>query len=112
MLLSKRMQYISPSITLSIDAKAKELKAQGKDIIAFGAGEPDFDTPENIKNAAIKSIQDGFTKYTPVGGIPELKKAIIDKYEKEYKLSYSIKEVTVSCGGKQVLFNLFLSLLI
>lgn len=98
-------------MTLAITAKANELKAQGKDIVGFGAGEPDFDTPENIKNAAIQSIKNGFTKYTPVGGISELKKAIIEKYEKEYQLSYSIKEVTVSCGGKQVLFNLFFAIL-
>ncbi len=109
--LSKRMQYITPSLTLSITAKINELLAQGKDVIGFGAGEPDFDTPDNIKNAGIKAIKEGFTKYTAVGGIPELKKAIIQKYEKEYKLSYSIKEVTVSCGGKQVLYNLFFAIL-
>ncbi len=109
--LSKRMQYITPSLTLSITAKINELMAQGKDIIGFGAGEPDFDTPDNIKNAGIKAIKEGFTKYTAVGGIPELKKAIIEKYEKEYKLSYTIKEVTVSCGGKQVLYNLFFAIL-
>jgi aspartate aminotransferase len=111
MILANRMKLISPSMTLAITAKANELKAQGKDIVGFGAGEPDFDTPENIKNAAIQSIKNGFTKYTPVGGISELKKAIIEKYEKEYQLSYSIKEVTVSCGGKQVLFNLFFAIL-
>lgn len=110
-MLSKRMNYITPSLTLEITAKAKELIAQGKDVIGFGAGEPDFDTPENIKNFAIQSIKDGFTKYTPVGGIPELKKAIIQKYDKEYNLSYTIKEVIVSCGGKQVLFNLFMAIL-
>lgn len=109
--LSKRMQYITPSLTLSITAKINELLAQGKDVIGFGAGEPDFDTPDNIKNAAIKAIKEGFTKYTAVGGIAELKKAIIQKYEKEYKLSYTIKEVTVSSGGKQVLYNLFFAIL-
>ncbi|GIX43181.1 MAG: aminotransferase [Leptospiraceae bacterium] len=111
MFLAKRMNHISPSMTLAITAKAKELKAQGKDVVGFGAGEPDFDTPDNIKNAAIEAIKKGFTKYTPVGGIPELKKAIIEKYEKEYQLSYNMKEVTVSCGGKQVLFNLFFAIL-
>lgn len=105
------MNYINPSLTLEITAKVKELIAQGKDVIGFGAGEPDFDTPDNIKNAAIQSIKEGFTKYTAVGGIQELKKAIINKYEKEYHLSYSIKEVIVSCGGKQVLFNLFFAIL-
>lgn len=105
------MNYINPSLTLEITSKVKELIAQGKDIIGFGAGEPDFDTPDNIKNAAIQSIKEGFTKYTAVGGIPELKKAIINKYEKEYHLSYNIKEVIVSCGGKQVLFNLFFAIL-
>ncbi len=110
-MLSKRMNLITPSVTLEITAKVKELTAQGKDVIGFGAGEPDFDTPDNIKNYAIQSIKDGFTKYTPVSGIPELKKAIIQKYEKEYNLSYNIKEVIVSCGGKQVLFNLFLAIL-
>ena len=111
MFLSNRMNYITPSMTLSITAKANELKAQGRDIVGFGAGEPDFDTPENIKNAAIQAIKDGFTKYTPVGGIPELKKAIIEKYEKEYQLSYNIKQVVVSVGGKQVLFNLFFAII-
>ncbi|MFN3604094.1 MAG: pyridoxal phosphate-dependent aminotransferase [Leptonema sp. (in: bacteria)] len=110
-MLSKRMNYITPSLTLEISSKVKELIALGKDVIGFGAGEPDFDTPENIKLAAIQSIKEGFTKYTAVGGIPELKKAIIQKYEKEYKLSYSPKEVIVSCGGKQVLYNLFFAIL-
>ncbi|MCS7204129.1 MAG: pyridoxal phosphate-dependent aminotransferase [Leptospiraceae bacterium] len=109
--LAKRMQNITPSLTLAITAKARELQSMGKDVIGFGAGEPDFDTPVNIKNSAIKAIQEGFTKYTAVGGIPELKKAIIQKYEKEFKLNYSMKEVVVSVGGKQALYNLFFAIL-
>ncbi len=108
--LAKRMNNITPSLTLAITAKAKELQTLGRDVISFGAGEPDFDTPENIKNAAIQSIKTGFTKYTAVGGIPELKKAIIQKYERDYNLSYKINEVTVGNGGKQVLYNLIFAI--
>ncbi len=105
MKLSQRVQKIKPSPTLAIDAKAKALKAQGVDVIGFGAGEPDFDTPDHIKNAAIKAIQSGFTKYTAVGGIDELKDALIDKLKKDNSLTYTRDEILVSAGGKHSLYN-------
>lgn len=103
---SNRAQLIKPSPTLAVDAKAKALKASGVDIVGFGAGEPDFDTPQNIKDAAIKAIKDGFTKYTPVGGIDELKDAIIEKFQKDNGLSYKRDEIIVSCGAKHSLYNI------
>jgi aspartate aminotransferase len=103
--LSKRVRNLKPSPTLAIDAKAKALKAQGADIINLSVGEPDFDTPDHIKEAAIQAIRDGFTKYTAVGGIPELKKAIIQKMERDYGLSYSPDAIMVSTGGKLALYN-------
>ncbi len=106
MSLSKRVSGIKPSPTLAIDAKAKALKAQGVDIIGFGAGEPDFDTPDNIKEAAIKAIKDGFTKYTPVSGIDELKDAIIEKFKMDNGLTYDRSEIIVSCGAKHSLYNI------
>lgn len=106
MRLSKRTSSIKPSPTLSLDAKVKPLKAQGIDVINFGVGEPDFDTPENIKEAAIKAIRDGFTKYTPVGGTDELKAAIIEKLEKDNGLKYEKNEIIVSCGAKHSLYNI------
>jgi len=109
--LSKRLSGLEESVTLAITAKARALKAEGKDIIGFGAGEPDFDTPENIKEAAIKAIRDGHTKYTPVGGINELKDAVISKFERDNLLKYSRDEVIVSCGGKHSIFNLFQAIL-
>jgi len=109
--LSGRLSGLEESVTLAITAKARVLKAEGKDIIGFGAGEPDFDTPENIKEAAIKAIRGGQTKYTPVGGINELKDAIIGKFERDNRLKYSRDEVIVSCGGKHSIFNLFQSIL-
>jgi len=99
--LSERVQRVKPSPTLAVSQKAAELKAQGKDIIGLGTGEPDFDTPDNIKQAAKKAIDDGFTKYTAVDGIPELKQAIIDKLQRDNGLSYEAKQVLVSVGGKQ-----------
>lgn len=99
--LSKRAQSIKPSPTLAVTAKAAKLKSEGKDIIGLGAGEPDFDTPQHIKVAAIAAIQAGFTKYTQVGGTPALKQAIVTKFKRENGISYSTKQVTVSCGGKQ-----------
>ncbi|MEK7678564.1 MAG: aminotransferase class I/II-fold pyridoxal phosphate-dependent enzyme, partial [Deltaproteobacteria bacterium] len=105
--LSHRLNGLEESITLAITAKAKALKAQGKDIIAFGAGEPDFDTPPHIKEAAIKAIRDGHTKYTPVGGINELKDAVIEKFRRDNSLEYSRDEIIVSCGGKHSIYNLF-----
>lgn len=107
MYLSKRVQAIKPSPTLSIDAKAKALKAQGIDIISFGTGEPDFDTPKNIKDAAIKAINQGFTKYCPVPGTPDLKNAIINKFKTDNNIEYTKEEIIVSCGGKHSLYNLF-----
>ncbi len=104
--LSKRVQRVKPSPTLLITARANELKAAGKDIIGLGAGEPDFDTPEHIKQAAIEAINSGFTKYTAVDGTAELKQAIIDKLQRDNQLSYQADQVLVSCGGKQSFFNL------
>ena len=103
--LSQRVLDLKPSPTLATDAKAKALKAQGVDIVNLSAGEPDFDTPEHVKEAAVKAIEGGFTKYTPVGGIPELKEAVIAKMERDYSTLYSPEEIMVSTGGKQVLFN-------
>ena len=104
--LSDRVNGIKPSPTLAITNKAKELKAAGKDIIGLGAGEPDFDTPEHVKQAAIEAINNGFTKYTAVDGTPELKKAIIDKFKRDNDISYEPNEILVSVGGKQSFFNL------
>src|SRR3989337_4505348 len=105
MKLTKRAQSIKPSPTLAITAKANRMKAEGIDVVGFGAGEPDFDTPDNIKEAAIKAIKSGFTKYTAVGGIDELKDAIIEKFKRDNNLAYTREEILVSCGGKQSLFN-------
>jgi aspartate aminotransferase len=105
-MLSERAKKIKPSPTLSIDAKAKAMKAQGIDIVNFGVGEPDFDTPEYIKEAAIKALRDGFTKYTPVGGIDELKEAVITKFKKDNDLEYEKDEIIVSCGAKHSLYNI------
>ena len=104
--LSNRVNAVKPSPTLAITARAAEMRAAGKDIIGLGAGEPDFDTPEPIKAAAIKAINDGFTKYTQVDGIPELKQAIINKFKDDNGFDYQLNQVLVSCGGKQSFFNL------
>jgi aspartate aminotransferase len=104
--LSNRAKSLKPSPTLAINAKAKSLQAQGIHVISFGAGEPDFDTPENIKQAAKKALDDGFTKYTPVGGIDDLKDAIIKKFQRDIGLSYKRTEIIVSCGGKHSFYNL------
>ena len=109
--LSKRVQAIKPSPTLAVTARAAKLKAEGKDIIGLGAGEPDFDTPQHIKDAAIAAINSGFTKYTPVGGTPGLKNAICGKFKRENGFEYSPKQILVSCGGKQSFFNLVLSVI-
>jgi aspartate aminotransferase len=106
MKISRRAQMIKPSPTLAITAKAKALSAQGIDVISFGAGEPDFDTPQHIKDAAIAALQQGFTKYTPVGGIEELKEAICVKLARENKVSYQKEQIVVSCGGKHSFYNL------
>ncbi len=111
MKLASRVQQIKPSPTLAISAKAKAMQAAGVDVINFGAGEPDFDTPDNIKAAGIKAIQEGFTRYTAVPGIPELKKAIQAKLSRENGLSYEIDEIIVSCGGKHSFYNMAQALL-
>ena len=104
--LSSRIQAVKPSPTLAITARAAALRAEGKDVIGLGAGEPDFDTPEHIKEAARKAIADGKTKYTPVDGTPGLKQAIIDKFKRENGLDYAPEQILVSCGGKQSFYNL------
>lgn len=109
--LSDRVQNIKPSPTLAVTNRAAELRAAGKDIIGLGAGEPDFDTPKHIKDAAIKALENGFTKYTAVDGTPSLKKAIIDKFQRDNGLSYEPNQILVSCGGKQSFFNMALALL-
>ncbi|MCK4846509.1 MAG: pyridoxal phosphate-dependent aminotransferase [Deltaproteobacteria bacterium] len=111
MKIAKRIMDLEESVTLAITAKAKELRASGRDIISFGAGEPDFDTPENIKATAIKAIEDGHTKYTPVSGIVELKDAIIEKFKADNALDYERSEILISCGGKHSFFNLCQSII-
>jgi len=105
--LSRRIRQIPPSATLALNTKANQLKAQGVDIVNFGVGEPDFDTPDNIREAGIRAIKEGFTRYTPVGGIPELKEAIRRRFQEDYGLAYKPSEIMVSCGGKHALYNLF-----
>ena len=109
--LSDRVRSIKPSPTLAVTARAAALRAAGRDIVGLGAGEPDFDTPDHIKQAAIKAIQDGFTKYTPVGGTPGLKKAVAAKFKRDNGLDYEAKQILVSCGGKQSFYNLAQALL-
>ena len=106
LLLAQRVSRIKPSPTLAVTAKAAELKAQGLDVLSLGAGEPDFDTPQHIKDAAIAALERGFTKYTAVGGIASLKAAIIDKMKRDNGLDYTARQVLVSCGGKQSCYNL------
>ena len=109
--LSARVQRIKPSPTLAVSARADQLIAEGKNIINLSVGEPDFDTPQHIKDAAIQAIQDGFTKYTAVDGTPGLKKAIINKFARDNQLSYAPDQIIVSCGAKHSLFNIFEALL-
>ncbi len=109
--LSTRVQSIKPSPTLAVTNRAAELRAAGQDIIGLGAGEPDFDTPQHIKDAATAAIKNGFTKYTAVDGTPELKNAIINKFKNDNNLDYQANQILVSCGGKQSFFNLSLALL-
>ncbi len=106
-MLSDRIQVLSESLTMAITALAQQLKREGRDILGFSAGEPDFDTPKVIKDAAIRAIEEGFTKYTPVDGIPELKEAIVDKLKRDNGLHYTTDQVIASNGAKQSLFNLF-----
>ena len=110
-IISNNLKRIKPSPTIAVTQKARELRAAGKDVIGLGAGEPDFDTPDNIKDAAIKAIRGGDTKYTAVDGTPELKKAIVDKFKRENKLDYTTDQITVGTGGKQVLYNAFMATL-
>ena len=110
-MLSQRVRNIAPSATLAIDAKAKQLKKEGKDIVIFGAGEPDFNTPENIKQAAKKAIDSNLTRYTPVGGMPELKKAVAGKFRNFNKINYDVSEVMIGCGGKHILYNAMMAVL-
>ena len=105
--LSKSINRIKPSATMAVTQQARELKSQGKDIIGLGAGEPDFDTPENIKEAAIAAIKSGDTKYTAVDGTPELKSAIKDKFKRDNNLDYNLDQISVGTGGKQIIFNAF-----
>ncbi|MBT5223644.1 MAG: pyridoxal phosphate-dependent aminotransferase [Gammaproteobacteria bacterium] len=109
--LSDRLSAVKPSPTLAITARAAEMRAAGKDIIGLGAGEPDFDTPQHIKAAAITAINDGFTKYTAVDGTPSLKQAVIDKFKKDNGFDYTLKQILVSSGGKQSFYNLAQALL-
>ncbi len=110
-MISNRVKNIAPSATFAIDAKTKQLRSEGKDIVNFGLGEPDFNTPESIKQAAKKAIDSNFTRYTPVGGIPELKKAIADKFRRENSIDYDASEILVSCGGKHSLYNIAMAIL-
>jgi len=108
--LAERLKKVNPSATLAITSKAKKLRAEGEDIVSFGAGEPDFDTPDFIKDAAIEAIRSGFTKYTPTTGTPELKKLIIEKFKKDNSLQFSPEQIVASCGAKHSIFNTLLVL--
>ena len=110
-IISDSLKRIKPSPTLAVTQKARELKAAGKDVIGLGAGEPDFDTPDNIKEAAIEAIKKGDTKYTAVDGTPALKQAIINKFKRENNLNYKSDEITVGVGGKHVIYNLMMATL-
>src|SRR3989440_10598877 len=107
--ISQRAASLSPSLTLAIDAQAKSMTAEGQDVVGFGVGEPDFDAPPHIKDAAIKALNQGFTKYTPASGIPELRQAIADKFKRENGLSYKPSQIIVSCGGKHSCYNVILA---
>ena len=107
--ISKRAATLSPSLTLAIDSKAKQMKSEGVDVVGFGAGEPDFDTPQHIKDACTQALAAGFTKYTPAAGIPELRQAIADKFKRENGLTYKPSQIIVSCGGKHSCYNVILA---
>ena len=107
--ISRRAAALTPSLTLAIDAKAKQMKADGIDVVGFGAGEPDFPTPKHITDAAIKALQDGFTKYTPSSGIPELRQAAADKFKRDNGLTYKPSQIIISCGGKHSCCNVILA---
>ena len=110
-LIAHALERVKPSPTMAITSKAREMKAAGCDVIGLGAGEPDFDTPDNVKQAAIAAIKRGETKYTAVDGIPELKRAIVAKFKRENGLAYKPSEITVGSGGKQVLYNALMATL-
>lgn len=110
MYISQRAHNIKASVTLAISAKAKQLKSEGLDVIGFGAGEPDFDTPENIKNAGIEAIKKGDTKYTPASGSLALKKAVIEKFKRDNGLDYEAKQISINCGAKHSIFNIIMVL--
>jgi aspartate aminotransferase len=107
--ISRRAASLAPSLTLAIDSKAKQMKADGIDVVGFGAGEPDFDTPQHIKDACAKALAEGFTKYTPAAGIPELRQAIADKFKRDNGLSFKPSQIIVSCGGKHSCYNVILA---
>ena len=110
-IVSNSLKRIKPSPTIAVTSKAREMRAAGKDVIGLGAGEPDFDTPDNIKEAAIQAIKKGDTKYTAVDGTPILKKAIQGKFKRENNISYEVDQISVGTGGKQVLYNVFMATL-
>src|SRR5256884_2759115 len=107
--ISTRAASLAPSLTLAIDSKAKQMKGEGQDVVGFGAGEPDFDTPQHIKDAAARALADGFTKYTPSSGIPELRQAIADKFKRENGLAYKPSQIIVSSGGKPSCYNVIIA---
>ena len=108
-LISERLSRFKPSLTVKISQKAREMSKDGEKVISLSSGEPDFDTPDHIKSYAIKAIKDGFTKYTQVDGIEELKRAIVNKFLLENKISYDCDNITVGVGGKHVIYNLFMT---
>ena len=110
-IISNNLKRIKPSPTIAVTTKAREMRASGKDVIGLGAGEPDFDTPDNVKEAAIEAIKKGDTKYTAVDGTPDLKKAIVEKFKRENNLNYTTDQITVGTGGKQVIYNTFMATL-
>ena len=109
--LAKRMERIKPSLSLGVTQRASELRAAGQDVIALALGEPDFDTPAHIKAAAIRAIEEGQTKYTPIHGTMELREAICEKFQRDNELKYSADQIAVGCGGKQIIYNAFMATL-
>src|SRR5213080_3924757 len=107
--ISRRAASLAPSLTLAIDSKAQQMKDDGQDVVGFAAGEPDFDTPQHIKDAATRALADGFTKYTPSSGIPELRQAIAVKFQRDNGLTYKPSQIIVSCGGKHSCYNVILA---
>lgn len=107
--IAKRASCLTPSLTLAIDSKAKQMKAEGIDVVGFGAGEPDFDTPQHIKDACAKALAEGFTKYTAAAGIPELRQAVVDKFKRDNNLAYKPSQIIISCGGKHSCYNVILA---